>query len=195
MNEPIDNSGGPKPGVARPRPWATVRGTPAPVAAAPGELSSPSEVIPGNAEPIPNELLHLWMLLTQRGRWSSLVVVPAQPGASGLDVGRAIVSVGSQYLERPVHLINAEGLSPGAASRLVRDIRSHVEQGGMIVICLDSVITHPVGLGVALAAERALLCVPLGSTRFSAAQQTLKLIGKDRFLGSVTLQPRARSRK
>lgn len=192
MNEPMDNSGGPKPGAARPRSWSMVRGTPTPGPIAPEELSHPNEVIPGNAEPIPNELLHLWTLLTQREKWSSLVVVPAQPGTSGLDAGRAIVSVGSQYLEKPVRLIDAEGLPPAAASRLMRDIRSHVEQGGMIVICIDSVITHPVGLGVALAAERALLCVPLGSTQFSTAQRTLKLIGKERFLGSVTLQPNVR---
>jgi hypothetical protein len=74
----------------------------------------------------------------------------------------------------------------------VRDIRSHVEQGGMVVTCIDSVITNPVGLAVALAAERALLCVPLGATQLSAARQTLEMIGKARFLGSVTLQPPAR---
>jgi hypothetical protein len=85
----------------------------------------PNELSPGNAESIPNELLHLWMLLTQREKWSSLVVVPAQPGTSG----------------------------------------------------------------------RALLCVSLGSTQFSAARYTLELTGKARFLGSVTLQPRAPGQK
>jgi len=205
MYEPTDNGGGgsprggdgnaPKPGAVRPRPWSVVRGSQTPVPIAPEEPSYPNEVIPGNAEPIPTELLHLWTLLTQREKWSSLVVVPAQPGASGLEAGRAIVSVGSQYREKPIRLIDAEGLPPGAASRLVRDIRSHVEQGGMIVTCIDSIISNPVGLEVALAAERALLCVPLGSTQFSAAKQTLELIGKARFLGSVTLQPKARSKK
>ena len=51
------------------------------------------------------------------------------------------------------------------------------------------------GLEVALAAERALLCVPLGSTQFSAARHTLELIGKARFLGSVTLQQKVGSKK
>jgi hypothetical protein len=143
------------------------------------------------AEPIPNELLHLWTTLTQRERWSSLAVVPAQPGTSGLAVGRAIVSVGNQYRERPARLINAEGLRPGAASRMVRDIRAYVERGEMILICIDSIITNPVGLEVALAAERALLCVPLGSTEFSAARLTLERIGKARCLGSVCTRPAA----
>ena len=147
----------------------------------------PDGIIPGDAEPIPTELLHLWTLLTQREKWSSLVVVPAQPGTSGLEVARAIATVGNQYRERPIRLIDAQGLPLGAASRLVGDLRSQVEQGAMTITCIDSVLTNPVGLSVALAAERALLCVPLGSTQFAAARQTLELIGKERFLGSVTI--------
>ena len=116
--------------------------TPVPLALE--EPAPPGKLPPVNEEPVPNELLHLWMLLTQREKWSSLVVVPAQPGTSGLAAGRAIVSVGNQYRERPVRLLNAEGLRPGAASRLVRDMRAYVEQGGMIVTCIDSIITNAV---------------------------------------------------
>jgi hypothetical protein len=154
-----------------------------------------NEVVPPPAEPIPTELLHLWTLLTQREKWNSLAVVPAQPGASGLMAARAIAEVGSQYREKPIRFIDAEGLPPGAASRLVREMRAHVEQGGMVVVCLDSVLSNPVGIEVALNTERALLCVPLGSTQFSSARHTLELIGKARFLGSVTLQQRVGSKK
>jgi hypothetical protein len=206
MFESNDNPGGgnpprggdgnnPKAGAGRPRPWSVVRGTPTPVPLPHEELFG-NEVLPASsAEPIPAELLHLWTLLTQREKWNSLVVVPAQPGASALIAGRAIVEVGSQYRERPMRLIHAEGIPPGAAGRLVRDMKAYVEQGGMVVVAIDSVLSNPVGLEVALAAERALLCVPLGSTQFSAARHTLELIGKARFLGSVTLQQKAGSKK
>jgi hypothetical protein len=202
MYEPNDNSGGgqpprggdgngAKPGPVRPRPWSVVRGTPAPVAPEGPVLNE----LVAQPEPIPTELLHLWTLLTQREKWSSLVVVPAQPGASGLMAARAVVEVGSQYREKPIRFIDAEGLPPGAASRLVRDMKAFIEQGGVVVVCIDSVVSNPVGVEVALAAERALLCVPLGSTQFSAARHTLELIGKARFLGSVTLQQRVGSKK
>jgi hypothetical protein len=206
MYEPTDNKGGgspprggdgngAKPGPGRPRPWSVVRGTPTPVPVAPEEPVQ-NEVIPSQpSEPIPTELLHLWTLLTQREKWNSLVVVPAQPGASGLMAARAIVEVGSQYREKSIRLIDAEGLPPGAGSRLVRDMKAHVEAGGMVVCCIDSILSNPVGIEVALNAERALLCVPLGSTQFSAARHTLELIGKARFLGSVTLQQRVGSKK
>jgi hypothetical protein len=205
MYEPTDNSGGSgpprggdgngaKPGPGRPRPWSVVRGTAEPIPIAPEETFQ-NEVAPSVTEPIPTELLHLWTLLTQKEKWSSLVVVPAQPGASGLMAARAIVEVGSQYRERSIRLIDAEGLPPGAASRLVRDMKAYVEQGGMVVVCIDSVLSNPVGVEVALSTERALLCVPLGNTQFSAARHTLELIGKARFLGSVTVQQRVGSRK
>jgi len=202
MYKPTKNPGGggppqggdgdsPKPSAVRSGPGSAARATPVPVLVAPEAPTLPGELLVDKAQPVPTGLLHLWAQLTLRERWSSLVVVPAQPGTSGLEAGRAIVSVGSPYCEKPIRLIDAEGLPPGAASRLVREVRSHVEQGGMVVICIDSVLTSPVGLEVALGAERALLCVPLGSTRFSAASQTLKKIGKARFLGSVTLRPGA----
>jgi hypothetical protein len=205
MYEPNDNSGGngpprggdgngAKPGPGRPRPWSVVRGTPTPVPIAPEEPVH-NEIIPAPSEPIPTELLHLWTLLTQREKWNSLAVVPAQPGASGLMAARAIAEVGSQYREKQIRLIDAEGLPPGAASRLVREMKAHVEQGGMVVVCIDSVLSNPVGVEVALNTERALLCVPLGSTQFSSARHTLELIGKARFLGSVTLQQRVGSKK
>lgn len=201
MFEPNDTTGGngaprggdgnaPKGGPGRPRPWSVVRGQPS-ITPVPLQPEEPlfNEVAPQqNPEPIPTELLHLWTLLTQREKWNSLVVVPAQPGASGMSAARAIVEVGSQYREKPIRFIDAEGLPPGAASRLVREMRAYVEQGGMVVVCIDSVLSNPVGLEVALNTERALLCVPLGSTQFSAARHTLDMIGKGRFLGSVTLQ-------
>lgn len=204
MFEPNDTSGGAgtprggeanasKQGQGRPRPWSVVRGpTPVPLPLVPEEPLY-NEVVPApppQPEPIPHELLHLWAMLTQREKWSSLVVVPAQPGASGIDAARAIVEVGNQYREKPIRFISAEGLPPGAGARLAWEMRAHVEQGGMVVVCIDSVLSNPVCIEVAMAAERALLCVPLGSTQFSAARQTLELIGKHRFLGSVTLQPK-----
>ncbi|MFY0527025.1 hypothetical protein ACN28I_29090 [Archangium gephyra] len=66
---------------------------------------------------------------------------------------------------------------------------AYVEQGDRVVVLLDSVVANPVGLEVALAAERALLCVSLGTSDYTSARRTLDLIGKERFLGSVTLQP------
>jgi|GEM_PF-1016760 len=134
-------------------------------------------------------LLHLWAMLNQRGRWSSLVVVPSHESGSGLQVVQAIIDVASRQSSTPVHFLDAEGLEFGTAQHVVAEMMAYVEQGDRVVVLLDSVVANPVGLEVALAAERALLCVSLGTSDYTSARRTLDLIGKERFLGSVTLQP------
>lgn len=136
----------------------------------------------------PSTLLYLWTLLNQRP-WSSLVVVPAHPGGSGRKTAEAILEVGTAHRSSPIHLLDAEGLPLGGASALVREMMAYVQQGDRVVVTLDSVIANPVGLEVALAAQRALLCVSLGTTDFASARRTIDMIGKERFAGSVTIQP------
>jgi hypothetical protein len=134
-------------------------------------------------------LLHLWAMLNARHRWSSLVVVPSHEGGSGLQTAQAILEVGSRQGTTPIHFLDAEGLELGSAQHVVNEMLAYVEQGDRVVVLIDSVVSNPVGLEVALAAERALLCVTLGDSDFSSARRTLDLIGKERFVGSVTLQP------
>jgi hypothetical protein len=134
-------------------------------------------------------LLHLWAMLNQRHRWSSLVVVPSHGGGSGLQTAQAILEVGSKQGTTPIHFLDAEGLELGSAQHVVNEMLAYVEQGDRVVVLIDSVVSNPVGLEVALAADRALLCVTLGDSDYSSARRTLDLIGKERFVGSVTLQP------
>lgn len=139
-------------------------------------------------------LLYLWTLLNQRP-WSSLVVVPAHAGGSGRQTAEAILEVGTAHRSSPIHLLDAEGLPLGAASAVVREMMAYVQQGDRVVVTLDSVIANPVGLEVALAAQRALLCVSLGTTDFASARRTIDMIGKERFAGSVTLSPSGAPKK
>jgi hypothetical protein len=134
-------------------------------------------------------LLHLWAVLNQRHRWSSLVVVPSHEGGSGMQAVQAILDVGTRQGSTPIHFLDAEGLELGTAQHVVNEMLAYVQQGDRVVVLIDSVVSNPVGLEVALAAERALLSVTLGSSDFVSARRTLDLIGKERFVGSVTLQP------
>jgi len=144
---------------------------------------APSPSVPSST------LLHLWAMLNQRQRWSSLVVVPSHEGGSGLQAVQAILEVASRQSSTPLHFLDAEGLELGASQHVVSEMRAYVEQGDRVVVLIDSVVANPLGLEIALEAEKALLCVTLGSSDYTSARRTLDLIGKGRFLGSVTLQP------
>jgi hypothetical protein len=218
MFEPHDKNGAPKEGTAEgtePRkvvqplsvirgnrarpsgPEAGAAGAPPPAPAAPAVPVTPAapEPPPAPKSGAPQStLLYLWTLLNQRP-WSSLVVVPSHPGGSGRQAAEAILEVGNAHRASPIRLLDGEGLQLGAASALVREMLAYVQQGDRVVVMLDSVVANPVGLEVALAAERALLCVALGTSDFASARRTIEMIGKERFVGSVTLQPPGVPRK
>ncbi|RYZ35379.1 MAG: hypothetical protein EOO71_35685 [Myxococcaceae bacterium] len=150
--------------------------------------SSPEETPPASAVPSA-ELSRLWFALDRRA-WSFLTVVPAHPGAPALDAAQALMEAGSPYPEPPLRLVDATGIEPAGAPRLVQEVRRRVEQGERVIVVIDSLITHPASLPLALAADTALLCITLGETDFGSAEKTLRLVGADRFAGSVTF-PRA----
>lgn len=146
--------------------------------------SSPEETPPPSAAPSP-ELSRLWFALDRRG-WSYLAVVPAHPGAPALDAAQALMEAGSPYPEPPLRLVDATGIEPAGAPRLVQEVRRRVEQGERVVVVIDSLLTHPASIPLALAADTALMVITLGETDFGSAQKTLQLVGPERFAGSVT---------
>jgi hypothetical protein len=133
-----------------------------------------------------NEAQQLWFA-TLRQPWSSLVVIPADSKLSGMVVARALAEVGGLHRGSPIQLISAENLDIAAASRLIIEMTSRVAGGNQVIVAIDSVLSNSTGIPVALAADAALLCVGLGETEFRSARRTLDLVGKNRFLGSVTL--------
>jgi hypothetical protein len=64
---------------------------------------------------------------------------------------------------------------------------SHVASGGLVIVVLESIVSNPAGIPVALAADAALLCIQLGETDFESAERTVELLGESRFVGAVTL--------
>ena len=154
--------------------------------AAPEVVETPRPLAP---PPPSGALVQLWAMLNQRNRWSSLVVVPAHEGGSGLQAVQSILEVAHRQTGTPLHFLDAEGLELGAAQYVISEMQAYVEQGDRVVVLIDSVVSNPLGLEVAMAADRALLCVSLGTSNYSSARRTLDLIGKERFVGSVTLQP------
>ena len=173
------------------RPPANPLAPAAPVLGMDGAAAEVAEPKPYRPEPnAPSStLLHLWAMLNQRHRWTSLVVVPSHEGGSGVQAVQAILDVAARQSSTPLHFLDAEGLELGASQHVVSEMQAYVEQGDRVVVLIDSVVANPLGLEVALAAERALLCVTLGTSDYTSARRTLDLIGKERFLGSVTLQP------
>ncbi|QDF00976.1 hypothetical protein BHS05_37050 [Myxococcus xanthus] len=163
--------------------------------APPADATSTDSAIPSPA------LQRLWFAL-ERHAWSFLTVVPAHPGAPALEAATAVLEAGAPYAyTQKIHMEDATSLSPTAAAQKVQELRERVSRGERVVAVIDSLMTRPASLPLALAADGCLLCVTLGETDFGAASKTLEFVGRERFLGSVTFprltkkQRRASSQK
>lgn len=157
-------------------------------------LPRPVDAAPSDS-PVPSpELQRLWFALERRA-WAFLTVVPAHPGAPAMEAATAVLEAGAPYAStQKIHLQDATGISPADAPRLVLELRERVARGERVVVVLDSLITRPASLPLALAADGVLLCVTLGETDFGAARKTIEFVGHERFVGSITF-PRQQKKK
>jgi hypothetical protein len=151
-----------------------------------------SEAEPKDGEPKAgtqdqHRLLQLWQRLNRDRKLSSLAIVPAHPGGSAVPVARAIARAAWIQGITGVRVIEAEGLRPGKAADVVRDMNAALGESGMVVVAVDSVLSNPVSLEVAVAAREVVLCVALGSTDLASARRTIDLVGRERFVGSIVL--------
>lgn len=141
--------------------------------------------IPGQPTELETELARLWFAALKT-EWSSLAVLPAHANGSASAVAKGLAKVAAQHRDNAIKLITAQGADLAATSRVIIDLTQHVAHGGVAIVVLDSVLSNPAGIPIAMATDAALLCVELGVTDVSAAQKTVEIIGASRFLGAVT---------
>ena len=150
-------------------------------------MSSVPQVMPGNAEMPSTDVQRLWFA-TLKKEWSSLAIIPSHPGGSAAPLAKALARVASLQKDGAIKLINAENTDLSGASRLIIEMTSHVAQGGLAIVVLDSVISNPAGIPVALAADAALLSVQLKAADVDTGRRTLELLGEAKFVGAVSFE-------
>jgi hypothetical protein len=96
-----------------------------------------------------------------------------------------------------LRLLDARDLKVDRTASLILDMtganRPHNagsrEWSERVVVMVESVLTVPSAIPVALAADAAILGIELGKTSLASARETISLVGAHRFLGCVTLPP------
>jgi len=152
--------------------------------------NSAASAEPAGAPRLANlDLQQLWFQV-QRQDWSSLVVVPADADISTAGLATSLWKVGCAVTTPPPQLINCEKMAPLAIADLIANL-SHSPASARdlrTVISIESVLSNPLGVGIARAADAVLLCVRKRQTELDAAQRTIELIGRQCFLGSIVLR-------
>jgi len=148
----------------------------------------------------PVDAQRLWLEVHRRP-WSSLVIVPADPGTVAAGIATSLAKAGATLGDPELRVLNAEGMGAEAIRTVIADLKLIGELSGgavsantgnpwRVVITIDSVETNPLGVMLAQAADAALLCVRKGKTELAAVRKTVELIGRDLFIGSLVLSGR-----
>jgi hypothetical protein len=107
-------------------------------------------------------------------------VVPAHAEDSAVNVARALAKIGE------VDFIDGEDVTPSSSTQVTQDMLAQATRG-RVVVALDPVVSNPAVLPIVLAADAALICITLGQTEIASARRTVELIGRERFIGCVTV--------
>jgi hypothetical protein len=132
------------------------------------------------------EMQQMWLSL-MRGSWSSLVIVPTDPGTSARVVIGALVEAAHQEDVGRFEIIDAEGASPAHGERFAQELASVVAGGARAVVAVDSLMQSLGGTPLVRDAEAVLLVVRLGVSNFDSVQSTIDIVGRERILGAVAL--------
>lgn len=129
---------------------------------------------------------------TRHRDWTSLALVPSD---SSVDIDRMadmLATTGRLHGERPVSVVRATGVELEGVQTIVDSIAAIIKRGENVIVPVNPVADDPAAIAILRACSAALLVVRLGESMLSAAQNTLEIVDRDRFLGSVVMQQNGR---
>jgi hypothetical protein len=129
----------------------------------------------------------LWLAVESRP-WRSLALVPAGQGASPnftLVIAVALSRTGMVHLGSPIQVADATRVQLNQLTPFLEELRRCTSTGERLIVALPSTEASPVTGSIAHSVDAALLCVMLDRMTSAQAQNTVKLVGASRFLGSA----------
>jgi hypothetical protein len=137
----------------------------------------------------------LWLALARR-QWSSVVLVPGGAGESAAAIATALADVGRRLRNAPLTAMVADQLDYPAAAQFTSRVASAghggsartVAPNGRVIVAIPPVVTEPLGVSVALAADAVIVCVEEGRTRIESVRRTISLIGRERIAGCFLIR-------
>jgi hypothetical protein len=143
---------------------------------------------PDRAEALRRAAEAVWVASQKGAAWSSLALLPAEPGLRTDDLARAVAEVGSAQRGEPVEYLDLQSATL-AASRPLAETLSDESRPFQRVVALGCPADDRVAELLANSAAAAVLIVEREATRVAAARRVLEIVGPERFLGAVVLEP------
>ena len=137
----------------------------------------------------------LWFRLA-RTHWRTLVLVPADDGGSATEIATSLAQVG-RILHESVSVVDFKDVldsgmfdarTNDSTSPFARPVLRAADRPGKLIAALLPVVSEPLGLTMATAADVVVLCVELGHARRRAVQRTIELVGRERIAGCILIR-------
>jgi hypothetical protein len=173
---------------------------------------SPQVTRPGSADAgwalsAPLELFHelhnVWMQLA--GGWSWLTVIPADASFSTAQFAKGLSVVGAKFSGAPIDFIEGTNVDLDKSAWIIGRLGTQVSgseswrgpsesQGGWTkpvtrtLVSLDSPVSNPLAMPVALASDGVILCVQRNRTPISEVRKCIDTVGANRVLCCVLIE-------
>ncbi|GAC1683675.1 MAG: hypothetical protein NVS9B3_01660 [Gemmatimonadaceae bacterium] len=119
--------------------------------------------------------------------WRTLAIVPGDPTMSALASATALAAAAKHYSDVTIEVVTAEGADPTSARAIVAALGRPRTVGDRVLVALSSPLADAGVIQIGRAADACLLLVGLGNTTLGAARDTMESIGRERFVGSITV--------
>jgi hypothetical protein len=120
--------------------------------------------------------------------WRSLAVIPTGDFSS-LDVVHGLAAVAWQQRGTPLVVADIQTIELGVLSAVREELRRRILGGERVLIASRSLSESPAAATIAREADGVILCVSLGGTKRKAIASAIRELGKQRIVGTLTLQP------
>jgi hypothetical protein len=137
------------------------------------------------------ELQKLWLSMT-RCDWQSLAVIGGSKGLATLDVANLMAQIAWWYRGSSSCVFDFRDLGLRLLEYQLHEVNAQVRDGHRAILALRSIFENPTAIPLAKAVDGVILCVGLGKTRMAQAEKTVDEIGRERFIGTIILDPKAR---
>lgn len=133
----------------------------------------------------------LWLAIVARP-WNTLAVVPGCEGAAldfTLTVAVTLARTGMVHLGSPIQVADATRVPLNQLTPFLEEVRRCTSNGDRLLVALPPTSDSPICATIAQATDAAILCVLMGRMTTAKTQNTLKIVGAERFLGSAMFHP------
>ena len=147
------------------------------------EMEETNETSPASNTESPVRRAELLWLATQARPWRSLAIVPAADGMDTFGVASFIAEAGRRHGHR-IDVADLRGLAVNRVEPVTTLLLGGADR---VIVAMSSIRENVATVSFARAVDQVILCVALGSTSLDAIEDTVRWLGKDRFLGSILL--------